>query len=269
MSGFTLRARQTPALRLDLRGITPAALAVLSADEACRLPVGHGNALVPLAEFFSVGPRADDRLVFAADLSRCERVGWQMDGGRLVVEGGVGAYAGAAMHSGEMLVQGDAGDLAACEMAGGRLTVEGSAGDFVASTLPGSMDGMRGGTVVIRGNAGARLGDRMRRGNVVVFGDAGDFLASRMVAGTIAIGGRIGTHGGWGMRRGSVVFAGSAPAAGPGFVPAIAAADVFWQLLSRDLALHGGVFAGLPARRVERRWGDLAADGKGEWIVAL
>jgi len=38
--------------------------------------------------------------------------------------------------------------------------------------------------------------------------------------------------------------------------------------MARDLARHGGVFAGLPARSIDRHLGDLAAEGKGEWIVA-
>jgi formylmethanofuran dehydrogenase subunit C len=88
-----------------------------------------------------------------------------------------------------------------------------------------------------------------------------------MVAGTIALGGRTGAHAGYGMRRGSIVFAGAAPALSPTFVPAIAGAPVFWQLLARDLAQHGGVFADLPKQRIERHLGDLAADGKGEWIT--
>jgi len=265
VSGWTLRLKQQPALRVDLRGVTPKALA---AGDAERVPVGHGNRLVPLAEFFALEPRADDDLVFAADLARFDRVGWQLDGGRIVVEGDVGDYAGAAMGAGTLQVQGSARDLVGCEMAGGRIAIGGHAGDFVASTLPGSMDGMRGGTITIAGGAGVRLGDRMRRGTVVVHGDVGDFVGSRLVAGTIAIGGRCGAHGGYGMRRGSIVFAGSAPAAPPAFVPANAEAPVFWQLLARDLALHGGAFAGLAARAAGRHLGDLAADGKGEWIVA-
>lgn len=268
MSGWTLRTRQVPALRVDLRGVTPGALAALSHAELERMPVGYGNALVPLAELFHVEPRSDKSLVFAADLRRFDRVGWQMDGGVLIVEGAVGHYAGACMRGGELSVRGDAGALAACEMTGGTVTIDGDAGDFAASTLPGSMDGMRGGTLVVKGNAGARFGDRMRRGTAVVFGDVGDFLAARMVAGTIAIGGRASAHAGYGMRRGSVVFAAAAPDVAPTFVPAIAEAPVFWQLLARDLAHHGGVFAGLPGRRIERQLGDLAAGGKGELIIA-
>jgi formylmethanofuran dehydrogenase subunit C len=260
MSGFTLRMKQTPSLRIDMRGVTPSA-------DVPRLHVGHGNTLVPLAELFSITPRKDGQLVFEGDCSRCDRIGWQMDGGTLMVDGDVGDYVGAGLRSGEMLVRGNARDLAACEVAGGVLTIEGNAGDFAASTLPGSMDGMRGGTLVIKGNVGERCADRMRRGSVIVFGNSGDFLASRLVAGTIALGGHAGAHVGYGMRRGSIVFAGEAPQPSPTFVPAIAEVPVFWQLLARGLAQHGGVFAGLPQRRIDRQLGDLAADGKGEWIV--
>jgi len=267
MSGWTLRAKQAPALRVDLRGVTPAALATSSSAEVERVLVGHGKGLVPLGEFFGVEARSDDALVFDADLGRFDRVGWQMDGGRLHVEGDVGDYVGGGMRGGELVVRGNALALAACEMAGGLLTIAGDAGDFAASTLPGSMDGMRGGTLIVRGNAGARFGDRMRRGTALVWGDVGDFLASRMVAGTIGIGGGSGAHVGYGMRRGSVVFAGAAPGIPGTFVPAIAEAAVFWQLLARDLARHGGPWATLPQRRIERQLGDLAADGKGELVI--
>lgn len=267
MSGFTLTLKSAPALRLDLRGVTPTALASLSAAEVEKLPLTHGNAFAPLAEFFAVAPRADDALVLQGELSRCDYLGWQMSGGTLIAEGSVGDYAGGAMSAGTLTVKGHAADLAACEMTGGTLTIEGNVGDFAASTLPGSMDGMRGGTLVVRGNAGARFGDRMRRGTALVFGDAGDFLASRMVAGTLAIAGRAGAHVGYGMRRGSVVFAGPAPVIAPTFVPAVAAAPVFWQLLVRDLARHGGAFGSLAARGFDRHLGDVAAAGKGELIV--
>ncbi|MDM0115991.1 formylmethanofuran dehydrogenase subunit C [Variovorax sp. J22R133] len=272
MSGWRLALKAAPALRVDLRGVTPTALAMLSAAQVERLPVGHGNAFVPLAEFFKVEEVAGDEalLVFDGDLSRFDRVGWQMTGGSLRVEGSVGHYAGGCMSGGELQVQGGAGLLAACEMAGGTLAVQGDVDDFAASTLPGSMDGMRGGTFIVMGNAGARFGDRMRRGSAVVHGDVGDFPASRMVAGTIAVGGRVGAHVGYGMRRGSVVLASAssgyeAPAT---FVPAIAAADVIWQLLARNLAQHGGPFAALASRQIERQLGDVSSGGKGELIVA-
>jgi formylmethanofuran dehydrogenase subunit C len=270
MSGWHLRLRQAPALRVDLRGITPSVLAGLTTAQVEQLQGGHGNTTLPLAEFFDIAPQAEeDALHFEGNLERFDRIGWQMDGGRIRVEGHAGHHAGGCMSAGELRIQGRAGLLAACEMAGGALTVDGDVGDFAASALPGSMDGMRGGTFIVRGNAGERFGDRMRRGTAVIHGDAGAFLASRMVAGTIAVGGHVGEHVGLGMRRGSVVFAGSeAVSLPPTFVANRAATPVFWALLARDLARHGGAFAGLPGRRIERCLGDLSADGKGELIWA-
>jgi formylmethanofuran dehydrogenase subunit C len=270
VSGWRLQLKRAPALRVDLRGITPAALAGLGVPQVEQLRVGYGNMTLPLAEFFSIEADSGEALVIEGDLARFDRVGWQMAGGQLRVEGSVGDYAGAGMSAGEMHVSGQAGVLAACEMAGGVLTIEGDAGDFAASTLPGSIDGMRGGTLVIKGHAGDRLADRMRRGTVLVFGNVGNFLASRLVAGTIAVGGTAGAQVGYGMRRGSVVFAAGPDAArlAPTFLPAGAEAEVFWQLLARDLARHGGPFESLPRRRIERYLGDRGTGGKGELIVA-
>ncbi|BEP75125.1 formylmethanofuran dehydrogenase subunit C [Variovorax sp. V59] len=268
--------RQVPALRVDLRGVTPTALAELSAAQIGQLPVGHGNAMLPLAELFDVAKGTEEgTLRFEGVLERFDRIGWQMDGGRIHVEGHAGHYAGGCMRGGSLQIDGSAGLLAACEMAGGSIEVKGDVGDFAASTLPGSMDGMRGGTFVVHGHAGERFGDRMRRGSALVHGDAGAFLGSRMVAGTIAVGGKAGAHAGYGMRRGSIVFAGPDAALPQGieaaltFVPNRTATPVFWALLSRDLARHGGAFAALPTRRIERHLGDLSADGKGELIVCL
>ncbi len=267
MTGWVLELKQSPSLRLDLRGITPTALAALDAAAIAKLPLGHGNRLEPLAMHFKIGSSAEEGLRLVGNLGRVDRIGWKQDGGRLVVEGSAGHHAGSLMSGGELLVKGSAGHQAGCEMSGGRLEIEGDAGDFVGSTLPGSMDGMRGGTLVVHGRVGARCGDRMRRGSLVVHGDAGDFLAARMVAGTIALGGRAGVHAGHAMRRGSIVFAGEEPAIAPTFAPALVDPVVYWQLLARDLALHGGVFEGLPGRRIERWLGDLGAGGKGELIL--
>jgi formylmethanofuran dehydrogenase subunit C len=268
MSGWTLQATGAARLRLDLRGVLPAALATLSAAEVERLPIGHGRELLPLAEFFRVTARADGTLVLAGDCARCDRIGWGMDAGTLHVDGDAGDHAGSTLRGGTLTIAGSAGDQPACEMAGGRLVVDGNVGDFAASTLPGSMDGMRGGTLLVRGSAGARCGDRMRRGTVAVGGDVGDFAGSRLVAGTLVFGGAVGAHAGYAMRRGTLVFTRPAAPPEPGYVPAIDDVGVFWQLLARELASFGGEFAGLARRPVTRWRGDVAVDGRGEWIVA-
>lgn len=276
MNGWHLTLRQAPALRVDLRGVTPSALAGLSAAEVARLSLPYGNTRLPLGELFDIATMGEEgALLLEGDLARCDRIGWQMDSGRIHVAGHAGHYAGGGMRGGELRIDGSAGLLAACEMAGGQLHVGGDVGDFAASTLPGSMDGMRGGSLVVHGNAGERFGDRMRRGTAVVHGHVGAFLGARMVAGTIAVGGAVGAHAGYGMRRGSIVFAGEGEGGGAGlpggptFVPNLAATPVFWALLARDLARHGGRFADLPGRRIERHLGDLSADGKGELIRCL
>lgn len=273
MSGHRLTLRHQPALRIDARGLLPAALAALSVAEVERLRLPHGRESLAVGDLFEVQAGAEGEgasLQIDGDLSRFDRVGWCLDDGELRVDGSVGDHAGGGMSGGRVSITGNAGHLSACAMRGGWLEIGGDTGDLAASPLPGDMDGMRGGTLVVRGNAGVRLADRMRRGTVVVHGSVGDFAASRMVAGTVAIAGGCGVHPAWGMRRGSLVFAThdeqQRPQPSATFVPAVADAAVFWQLLARDLAPHGGAFAGLPARPVRRWLGDLATDGKGEMI---
>ena len=68
MSGWHFRLRQAPALRVDLRGITPAALAELSSAQVGRLSVGHGNEMLALAELFDVAPGEEGVLRFEGGL---------------------------------------------------------------------------------------------------------------------------------------------------------------------------------------------------------
>jgi formylmethanofuran dehydrogenase subunit C len=267
----TLALRVLPTLRVDARALSPALLYTMSPEQVLRLPLPHGRDGVPVGECFDlVSDAADDappRLRLEGDLSRFDCIGAGMASGVMEVHGSVGDCAGMGMSGGELKVHGSARDLAGCAMSGGWLEIAGDVRDFAAGPLPGAIDGMTGGTLVVHGRAGARLGDRMRRGTVVVHGDAGDFLASRLVAGTIALGGRCGAHAGWGMRRGSIVFAADAPQPASTFVPVHSDSQVIWQLLARDLARFGGRFDGLPLRPITRWAGDLAVQGKGEWLV--
>ncbi len=263
--------RAQPPLRIDARALLPTALASMSAADVARLALPLGRDRIAVGELFDVrqGTAADTpSLDLEGDLSRFDHLGLGMTEGALALRGNVGHGVGLGLAGGAIHVHGDAQDLAGCSLRGGVLEIHGNVGDLAASALPGDMDGMRSGTFVIHGRAGERLADRMRRGTLVVHGDVGSFAASRMVAGTLAIGGRCGAHLAWGMRRGSVVLAGAAP---PSFVstftPVRGNADVFWQLLARDLGRFGGAFASLASRRFARWAGDLAVQGKGELIV--
>jgi formylmethanofuran dehydrogenase subunit C len=288
-----LLQRATPPLRIDARLLQPAADA---GDAVLRMRLPLGRDEIEVGELFTLRPGAATdvpTLEIEGDLSRFDHLGLGLVAGELVLRGSVGHGVGMGQAGGRIVVHGHAKDLAGCSLRGGWLEIHGDVGDLAASALPGDMDGMRGGTFVIHGRAGQRLGDRMRRGTLVVHGDVGDLAASRMVAGTIALGGRCGAHLAWGMRRGSVVLAGGAAgfdtsartegsigptfvetigptfveAIGPTFVRVRGNADVFWQLLARDLARFGGAFASLPSRRFSRMAGDLAVQGKGEVIA--
>jgi formylmethanofuran dehydrogenase subunit C len=263
--------RAQPPLRIDARSLVPAVLCSLTPDELPRHALAIGRDRIELGELFTLqpGPAADlPTVTIEGDLSHFDHLGLGLDEGELLLHGNVGHGVGMGQAGGRIVVHGHAQDLAGCSLRGGTLEIHGNVGDFAASALPGDMDGMRGGTFVVHGNAGERLGDRMRRGTLVVHGDAGAFAASRMVAGTIAVGGRLGAHLAWGMRRGSVVLAAGPPTAvAATFVPVRGNADVFWQLLARDLARLGGAFAALASRRITRIAGDLAVQGKGELIV--
>ncbi len=231
--------------------------------------VWHGNEQIALGELFDIDVRARDEpgIVFAGDLRRFDRIGWQLDGGAIEIEGDAGDYVGAQMRAGFIRVNGSAGLFAACEQAGGELDVKGNAGDFAAAALPGSMDGKRGGTFIVRGNCGERFADRMRRGTAIVFGNAGDYLASRLVAGTVVIGGDVGAQPAFGMRRGSLVLLQARPSFGATFVATAHDFTVFWALLARDLARFGGPLARLRRSAPQRYAGDIAVDGKGEVLL--
>ena len=272
MIRHALVLRTQPPLRVDARALLPAALCTLGREEVLRLALPLGREPVAVGEWFDVQSQAADdalpALRLEGELARFDAVGAGMEGGSLEVHGAVGDSLGCGLAGGELRVHGSAGELAGCAMRGGLLEIRGDAGDCAASALPGEMDGMTGGTLVVHGSAGARLADRMRRGTVLVHGDAGDFLAARMVAGTVAVAGRCGAHPGWAMRRGTLVFAGPAPPPPATFVPVRSEMEVTWQLLARDLARFGGGFEGLAARGITRWAGDLAVQGKGEWLAA-
>ncbi len=257
-----LSLRRTPSLRVDMRGVLPS-------SASARTMVWHGNERIALGDLFDVEARARDepRIVFAGDLRRFDRIGWQLDGGTVEIEGNAGDYVGAQMRAGFIRVAGSAGLFAACEQAGGELDIKGNVGDFAAAALPGSMDGKRGGTFIVRGNCGERFGDRMRRGTAIVFGNAGDYLASRLVAGTVVIGGDVGAQPAFGMRRGSLVLLQARPTLGATFVETRHDFTVFWTLLARDLARFGGALARLNRHPPQRYAGDIAADGKGEVLL--
>src|SRR5438034_5517455 len=101
--------------------LVPDLLAGKTVREIADIPVQHGNAQVPLGEFFRVeGDVGDQEIVLEGDCARVKWVGAGMTCGRITVRGNVGMHLGAEMRGGEVHVHGDAGDWVGAEMRGGR-----------------------------------------------------------------------------------------------------------------------------------------------------
>jgi formylmethanofuran dehydrogenase subunit C len=267
MSATILKLRAEPDQRLDLSGVTPQAVARLDEAGIAALTIGTGKARLTVGDVFRITKGEAAEIRFAGGSSRFDHIGAGLTGGRIIVEGEAGAYAGRRMSGGELRIAGSAGPYAGSGMSGGLVHIGGDAGDCLGAPKLGELAGMTGGTIVVAGRAGARAGDRMRRGLIAIGGDAGDFPASRMIAGTVAILGDCGRLPGYMMKRGTLMLGGEASAWTPTFGESGVLELAVLRLLVRELKtlLPTGRLAGFEGP-VQRLAGDLAALGKGEII---
>lgn len=261
-----LRSRSDTKIPVEAEVITPDRLAGLSAGQVAALPVQHGNAQVPLGEFFHVeGDAGDGQVTLEGDCRRVKWVGSEMSRGKITVRGDVGMHVGAEMTGGEIEVHGSAADWVGAEMRGGRIDVRGDAGHLVGGAYRGSPRGMRGGFILVRGRAGNEVGINMRRGLIAIGGDLGDFAGAGMIAGSLFVFGQPGIRAGAGMKRGTIAALGAAPEILPTFRLDCVYKPVFLALYLRQLAAWGfPVPEGLAGRKYARYSGDLVALGKGE-----
>lgn len=257
---------------LEVEGLIPAALQAMSRAEIERFSIFHGNAKVPLAEFFSVtGDIADGTLVFRGDLSGVHWIGAKMASGTIRIEGRAGRHVGSQMRGGEILVAGDAGDWVGAEMRGGRIDVRGSAGHLVGGAYRGSSKGMTKGTILIRGSAGSEVGHTMRRGLIAIGGDCGDFAGFSMLAGTILVAGKPGIRHGANMRRGTIGFLGTDPPPMlPSFRRTCRCRPTMLRLLWKELDRRGFPIAReAMTSEYEMYAGDLNEGGRGEVFLRV
>jgi formylmethanofuran dehydrogenase subunit C len=266
MSGWTLRFKGSSGQKLDLTGITPAALHEHGAAALAKRPVGEGRRPALLGDVFTIADRPGDALVIEGATADLDFVAAGLGAGHVIVEGSVGDYAARHMAGGTLEIRGDAGRWLAARMARGTVRVTGSAGDFAGGAVPGEGEGMAGGLLVIGGSSGARAGDRMRRGLIAVAGACGARAASRMRGGTIVARGGFGPEPGPLMRRGSLV---GPTVAGllPTFVDCGDHTLTMLRVLSRYLAEVAGESFALPSPTARRLQGDMATIGRGEILL--
>jgi formylmethanofuran dehydrogenase subunit C len=269
-----LEWRGATRLPVEAEGLTPEALAPLSAAELARWPLKVGNASMALGELFRIEGSYDiDQLVLAGDLRQVRRLGVGMTTGTLTIRGDVGEELGAGMSGGMIDVEGNVGDRAGAAMRGGLLRIRGDAGDFLGAADPGSRSGMREGVILVEGSVGDDAGLAMRRGLIAISGAAGDGLGRAFIAGSIFAFGAVGRLAGAGMKRGTLALFGlpdpSNPDLLPTFAPSGRSRPPFVTLYLRQLRQWGfpvpeRVFSGM----LERYNGDLVERGQGEVLIA-
>ena len=209
MSGLELQLRQSPplGLRIDLRGVIPSQLRLLSLGEIEQLPIQVDCLTQKLGEWFKVsGDAARMELTIAGDCGCCDSIGDGLAGGVLRVEGDAGDQLGHRMKAGELAVSGNVGHYCASQMRGGMIKIAGNASDYAGGAGSAERQGMRGGLLIIHGNVGKFAGHRMRRGMMILHGSVDSGLAMRMIAGSIICCSEVRPEIGCGMRRGTIVL---------------------------------------------------------------
>jgi formylmethanofuran dehydrogenase subunit C len=266
---MTLTWASDTRIPVEAECITPDNLQGKSPGEIALLPVQHGNAQVPLGEFFRVsGDAGDGRLVIEGDCSRVKWIGAGMSSGEITVRGDAGMHIGAEMTGGRIEVHGNVSDWVGAEMGGGHLHVHGNAGHLAGAAYRGSRLGMRGGVLLIDGKAGHEVGAGMRRGLIAVGGEVGDFAGVSLIAGSLFLFGPCGARAGAGMKRGSLAFLGSSPALLPTFRYTCTYDPVFLRPYLRRLREWGFAVQDHHLGGSWRRYaGDLVALGKGEILI--
>ncbi len=262
---FTLRGR--PDQRLDLSGLLPQRLAGLSEAEIEKIELQTTRQRVVVGDAFRLRMGDPKQVRIEASCDRLDRIGHEMAGGEIVVDGDAGARAGRLMTGGRLTICGSAGPWAASGMKGGVIEIRGDAGDRLGGPLAGEVAGMRGGVVLVRGRAGDRAGDRLRRGTIVVEGSAGPYAGSRMIAGTLVVLGRTGPLPGYLMKRGTIVLGDRSEEMSPTFIDCGVHDLVALRLMADFFGGHSPRAARLLRRPLRRLAGDMATLGKGEIFV--
>ena len=267
MRPLVLRLRQRPDQRLDLSPLVPHLLAGKAAAEIERIELQTTKHRVTLGDAFRLRIGDADQLRIEGACDRLDRVGQDMDGGEILVEGDVGIQAGRGMRGGRLAIDGNAGAWAASGMRGGCIEISGAAGERLGGPLPGETAGMRGGVVVVRSKAADRAGDRMRRGMIIIEGNAGAHAGSRMIAGTLILGRDCGPMPGYLMSRGTIVLGGDCEQLSPTFVDCGTHALVAMRLMAQFAGRYSKRAAAVLGGRLRRLAGDMAVLGKGELFM--
>ena len=210
-----VKLKTRPSVPVDLRALRPDKIIGLRSNDVRIIKVLEGGRERVIEEIFdidvpSVLPNNPDNIeiiVYGNGTEKIRYLGYRMNGGKIIVEGGIGPLAGYKMVKGNIVVKGSAGDWLGAKMKGGSIEVFGNAGNFVGAKLPGEKPGkgMKDGTIVIHGSAGSYIGLGMRGGTIIVEGNAGNMVGGYIVGGVIVVQGSCGDFIGARMAGGRVI----------------------------------------------------------------
>ncbi len=267
MKPLVLTLRGRPDQRLDLAPLAPHRLAGMTEAEIEKIGLQTTRRRVVVGDVFRLRMGDAKQVRIEASCDRLDRIGQEMTGGEIVVDGNVGARTGRFMKGGSLTIRGSAGPWTASGMKGGAIEIFGDTGDRLGGPVAGEVAGMRGGMVLVHGRAGERAGDRLRRGTIVIEGGAGAYAGSRMIAGTLVVLGRAGPLPGYLMKRGTIVMGDISEELSPTFIDC-GVHDLVALRLMADFLGGYSVRAGKLLRRPLRRFaGDMATLGKGEIFI--
>lgn len=267
MTPLVLILRGRPDQRLDLAPLVPHRLADMTEAQIEKIELQTTRRRVVVGDVFRLRMGDAKQVRIEASCDRLDRIGQEMTGGEIVVDGNVGARTGRLMKGGRLTIRGSAGPWTASGMKGGAVEIFGDTGDHLGGPVAGEVAGMRGGIVLVHGRAGEHAGDRLRRGTIVIESSAGAYAGSRMTAGTVVVLGRAGPLPGYLMKRGTIVIGDTIEELSPTFIDCGVHDLVALRLMADFLGGHS-VRAGKLLRRPLRRFaGDMATLGKGEIFI--
>lgn len=181
MAQIRFKLREIPRIPLEIENFNPVNVIKVGESKLGDLEIYEGNRVKKSSDFFDIsGSIAENTesqtVVIENSCNMLRRIGFEMKGGRIEVEGDAGSQTGCYMKEGEITIKGNAGLYTGLEIKGGKITIEGNAGEYLGGSYWGSRTGMTGGEIVVNGDTGNEAGSWIKGGNIQIKGTAGDFL---------------------------------------------------------------------------------------------
>ena len=222
MTDLTITPAREFRIPVTAECVCPDFVAGKSLREIELTEIWEGNRRVRFGSLFKVlgdtGSTPNDCTIRVIGKVRAvRRIGYEMSGGSILIEGDAGMYLGERMRGGSIIAAGNAESWLGTKMRDGLIEVKGNAGDSIGGSVRGGTRGMRGGTIVVHGDCGTEAGAWMRGGMIRIKGNCGIYAGIHMKNGTILVEGdatgRIGAQ----MTGGKIITLGNAGNVLPSF----------------------------------------------------